>query len=229
MKLGRRQHHFGKSYYVPADTPRPAPGYEVYLGAGAEPEAQFDVPDEVAVEAASHGAPATEWWAARCAGADVAQAVALSACGSRALLAGAIAAPVGLATFDEIASAAKISDPYIYLVTRETGLSHEEAVVAMRTGAAVLEALLAKFDKADVVEALASGIAPADYATLRRVSSHHDAISAHTMGIRPADYALARQTGASHQEVVEAVQSGTNLWDFTRRRNLGLDDLGAAV
>jgi hypothetical protein len=181
----------------------------------------------MADEAAANAAPAVEWWLARAAGASVSQAVALAAWGASALLAGAMATRATdggqpLASFDEVADAASSVAPYPYLLARQAGLSHSEALVAARADVPSVEAAIARFAKEEVLEALASGVAPEDYVTLRHVTTHTEALEAGSLGVGPADYVLAAGAGASHAEIVEAVRSGSNLWDYARRRNLGL-------
>ena len=219
MNPRNKPRHAGPAFVVPAAPAAPKV---------AERSSEDDiVPPELAEEAAGHGAPAVEWWLARSAGADIGQASALAASGPSALLAVAIAAGAGpdghrLASVDEIVEAAGRAAPYAYLTARGIGLGHEEAMTAAWADVASVEAAMGRFSKADVLAALAAAIPPWDYATYRRTATHEEALEAYSMGARASDYALASGAGATHAEIVAAVRSGSDLWDYTRRKNLGL-------
>jgi|GEM_PF-2867478 len=186
------------------------------------------VPPEMAEEAAEHSAPAQEWWLARTAGASSEQAAALAACGPSALLAGALAAMsaadgVPLASFEEVADAAFSVAPYAYLVARYAGLGHEEAKLAARADVAAVEAAISRFSKEEVLEALLNGLLPEDYAALRHVATHAEALEAGSLGIASSEYVLAAGAGATHAEITDLVRSGSDLWSYARRKSLGLD------
>jgi len=182
----------------------------------------------MAEEAADHSAPATEWWLVRAAGASVEQAAALAARGPSALLAGALAAMAvvdkgsPLASFEEVAEAASSVAPYAYLVARYASLSHEEALVAARVDIISVEAAISRFSKEEVLDALINGLLPEDYATLRHVATHAEALEAGSLGIASSEYVLAAGAGATHAEITQLVSSGSDLWNYARRRSLGL-------
>lgn len=217
---------------VPPELPSPAPHGNVGLVTDEDATTtgtEGAVPVEMAEEAAAHSAPASEWWLARAAGATVEQASTLAAWGAQALLAGALAAMAAidkgspLASFEEVAEAAGLVAPYAYLVARYAGLNHEEALVAARADISAVEAAISRFSKEEVLEALISGLLPEDYATLRHVATHAEALEAGSLGIASSEYVLAAGSGASHTEIVELVRSGSDLWSYARRRSLGLN------
>lgn len=218
-------------FVVPSPVAMSHPGTTMLTGADEEPapapEPVDDVPEEMAEEARAHTAPVIEWWLVRTAGASVEQAVALAAWGPSALLAGALAAMSAadrgapLASFEEVAEAAALVPPYAYLVARYAGLDHEESLVAARADVASVEAAIERFSREEVLGALTSGLLPEDYATLRRVATHEEALEAGSLGVTTAEYVLAVGAGASHAEIIEVVRSGADLWGYARRRSLG--------
>lgn len=243
MRLNRKPRHAGPMLVVPV------PVATAPLGLGSPPVPEDGppttgkeddgslaptgeeevIPVEMAEEAAAHKAPASEWWLARAAGASVEQAAALAVWGPSALLAGALAAMSAadkgspLASFEEVAEAASLVAPYAYLVARYAGLGHEEALVAARADITAVEAAISRFSKEEVIEALISGLLPEDYATLRHVASHAEALEAGSLGIASSEYVLAAGAGATHAEITELVRSGSDLWGYARRRSLGLN------
>lgn len=229
MRLGSRQHHFGKSFTVP-DEPAMYPGFETPSTSRSvtSDDSDYGVPDEVVAEALAHGASPAAWFLVKLSGASVEQAALLAAHGQATLLIGALAQMAAvdkdhaLASFEEVADAANEVRPDAYIVARYAGLDHEEALLAARVDIVSLEAAVSRFPKDEVIEALVGGLLPEDYATFRRFASHSEAIEANAARITSSDYALAAGAGAAHQEIIAAVKAGSNLWDYARRRNLGL-------
>lgn len=188
------------------------------------PEVEFDldgVPAEMVAEARERGLPVADWWLARSAGADIAQAEALAASAPNALLLGTVAAWAKVATWGDIVEATHEMPLPGYLLARDMGLSHDGAVLGATTDLAALEAASNRFGQAEVLEALRAGLAPADYAAFRRHAAHSEAMEAHAAMVTPRDYLLVASSGASHGEILGAVASGGDLWAYARRRTLG--------
>lgn len=182
------------------------------------------IPDDMAAEARERGAPAISWWLARSAGINLDTASRLAAVGEEALLASVIAVRQKLATAEEVAEASARTASFAYLLARSSQLSHSEAlrVSDVQVDIRLIEAVVAKFGSQDALSALDAGIKPEDYALYRRVASHAQAMEAASLGISAHDYVLAAGAGAAHDEIVETVRSGLDLWDYARRKTLGL-------